>query len=81
MIDVNEKALDGGMAVLRPLALHTSQHCTLLHFVNFQSSLLFEPHFEIEWENTFKPRLVKFGHSEKDTKFEKIFHLKFDVTQ
>ena len=24
---------------------------------------------------------VKFGHSEKDTKFEKIFHLKFDVTQ
>ena len=25
--------------------------------------------------------LLKFGHSEKDTKFEKIFHLKFDVTQ
>ena len=25
--------------------------------------------------------LVKFGHSEKNTKFEKIFHLKFDVTQ
>ena len=24
---------------------------------------------------------VKFGYSEKATKFEKIFHLKFDVTQ
>ena len=24
---------------------------------------------------------LKFGHSEKNTKFEKIFHLKFDVTQ
>ena len=23
---------------------------------------------------------VKFGHSEKNTKFEKFFHLKFDVT-
>ena len=25
--------------------------------------------------------LVKFGYSEKATKFEKIFHLKFEVTQ
>ena len=25
--------------------------------------------------------LLKFGHSEKDTKFEKIFHFQFDVTQ
>ena len=25
--------------------------------------------------------LVKFGYSEKATKFEKIFHLKFDVTE
>ena len=24
---------------------------------------------------------VKFGYSEKATKFEKIFHLKFDATQ
>ena len=24
---------------------------------------------------------LKFGHSEKDTKFEKNFNLKFDVTQ
>ena len=24
---------------------------------------------------------VKFGHSEKGTKFEKIFHLKFDATE
>ena len=24
---------------------------------------------------------LKFGHSEKDTKFEKIFHIKFDVTE
>ena len=24
---------------------------------------------------------VKFGHSEKNTKFEKIFHLKFDTTE
>ena len=24
---------------------------------------------------------VKFGYSEKATKFEKIFHLKFDVTE
>ena len=26
-------------------------------------------------------RLLKFGYSEKATKFEKIFHLKFDTTQ
>ena len=26
-------------------------------------------------------RYVKFGYSEKATKFEKIFHLKFDATQ
>ena len=25
--------------------------------------------------------LIKFGHSEKGTKFEKIFHLKFDATE
>ena len=25
--------------------------------------------------------LIKFGYSEKATKFEKIFHLKFDVTE
>ena len=25
--------------------------------------------------------LLKFGYSEKATKFEKIFHLKFDVTE
>ena len=25
--------------------------------------------------------LLKFGYSEKATKFEKIFHLKFDATQ
>ena len=24
---------------------------------------------------------VKFGHSEKNTKFEKIVHLKFDTTE
>ena len=24
---------------------------------------------------------IKFGYSEKATKFEKIFHLKFDATQ
>ena len=28
-----------------------------------------------------KKSLVKFGYSEKATKFEKIFHLKFDVTE
>ena len=27
------------------------------------------------------PILVKFGYSEKATKLEKIFHLKFDVTE
>ena len=27
------------------------------------------------------PGAVKFGYSEKATKFEKIFHLKFDDTQ
>ena len=30
---------------------------------------------------TFINEFVKFGHFEKDTKFEKIFHLKFDFTQ
>ena len=28
-----------------------------------------------------KPDSVKFGYSAKVTKFEKIFHLKFDATQ
>ena len=28
-----------------------------------------------------RTRQVKFGYSEKATKFEKIFHLKFDVTE
>ena len=27
------------------------------------------------------PDQLKFGYSEKATKFEKIFHLKFDVTE
>ena len=27
------------------------------------------------------PNLLKFGYSEKATKLEKIFHLKFDATQ
>ena len=29
----------------------------------------------------FWPFLIKLGYSEKATKFEKIFHLKFDATQ
>ena len=28
-----------------------------------------------------KPSYLKFGFSDKATKFEKIFHLKFDVTE
>ena len=28
-----------------------------------------------------KKNLLKFGHSEKSTKFEKIFHFRFDITQ
>ena len=28
-----------------------------------------------------KTNLIKFGYSEKATKFEKIFHLKFDITE
>ena len=31
-------------------------------------------------QNKFYP-ILKFGYSEKATKFEKIFHLKFDSTQ
>ena len=31
--------------------------------------------------SSIKTALVKFGYSEKATKFEKIFHLKFDATQ
>ena len=30
---------------------------------------------------SFPCRIVKFGYSEKATKFEKIFNLKFDATQ
>ena len=33
------------------------------------------------WDNIVYRRPLKFGHSEKKTKFEKIFHLKFDATQ
>ena len=39
------------------------------------------------FKNYFKPfyfllkSVLKFGYSEKATKFEKIFHLKFDVTE
>ena len=29
----------------------------------------------------FHSHLVKFGYSEKATKFEKIFHEKFDITE
>ena len=31
--------------------------------------------------NITRAILVKFGYSEKATKYEKIFHLKFDATQ
>ena len=31
--------------------------------------------------SVFTMTLIKFGYSEKATKFEKIFHLKFDATQ
>ena len=34
-------------------------------------------HLQIQ-QNYF---LLKFGYSEKATKFEKIFHLKFDITE
>ena len=37
---------------------------------------------EFEFKQWAKKTLqVKFGYSEKATKFEKIFHLKFDVTE
>ena len=32
-------------------------------------------------EENHQGNFVKFGYSEKATKFEKIFHLKFDATQ
>ena len=36
----------------------------------------------VEQNKTLKNiTILKFGHSEKATKFEKIFHLKFDVTE
>ena len=40
-----------------------------------------------EWEKTvldeirFSEQFLKFRYSEKATKFDKIFHLKFDVTE
>ena len=36
---------------------------------------------ELNHSGLEKGVLVKFGYSEKATKFEKIFHLKFDVTE
>ena len=35
-------------------------------------------HIKVTWQEKLA---LKFGYSEKATKFEKIFHLKFDATQ
>ena len=46
---------------------------SLTVLTNKQMKLIAYPHFNFAF--------VKFGYSEKATKFEKIFHLKFDTTQ
>ena len=68
-------------------------HFTILLFVQWQHSsmnlnltvlLLLEildsrrSDFPLQW---LLGKLLKSGRSEKDTKFEKIFHLKFDATE
>ena len=37
--------------------------------------------FLVLWILVFCQKKLKFEYSEKATKFEKIFHLKFDVTE
>ena len=52
------------------------------HIVASTSLFRFEAHaglFRLLMKGIFDA-YVKFGYSEKATKFEKIFHLKFDVT-
>ena len=47
-----------------------------------------KPHMKIFWTNVnvrlifigLEEEYIKFGYSKKATKFDKIFHLKFDVT-
>ena len=38
-------------------------------------------YFLVELGMNPRIHLVKYGYSEKSTKFEKIFHLKFDITE
>ena len=48
--------------------------------MNDMYSAVYRVHDKLNEINTFLEFSLKFGHSEKDTKFEKIFRLKFDVT-
>ena len=40
-----------------------------------------DPYKKFVKKKYLRKTLIKFGYSEKATKFEKIFHLKFDVTE
>ena len=71
------------------LTVHWQQHYLVanLRLILYNSNLGQPPlHSRVHNKNAiqameFQLVFLKFEHSEKDTKFEKIFHLKFDVTQ
>ena len=50
-------------------------HTTKVRFDEIASDIIFGPSVSKDIS------LLKFGYSEKATKFEKIFHVKFDVTE
>ena len=66
--------------------------CSLYRLIIFRKSLFSfilqknlrddstQQYCHVEFMVRFLDKLVKFGYSEKATKFEKIFHLKLDVT-
>ena len=67
--------------------LSKSWDCFLNQFINYQSDpmIVINEHTCLTFLE-FLPIIlfsfhVKFGYSEKATKFEKVFHLKFDATQ
>ena len=50
-------------------------------FDDFKSKYTFEHFFQKPNLEKVKCIIIKFGYSKKATKFEKIFHLKFDVPE
>ena len=72
---------DGYIADLKTKAIYTHHQKTIICDAEVKGQKISEANYLFNMSFKMLSKYLKFRYSEKTTKFEKIFHLKFDVTE